>query len=229
MKARDVMVSPVVTVKPDSSVREAARIFLERRISAVPVVDDAGKLVGIISEGDLMRRSEAGTERRRSWWLNAFTSDETLAAEYTRAHARKVADVMTPDVITATPDTPLQDIAALLEKNAIKRVPIVEKDRLVGILSRANLVQAVASAKESLEIPPSDAMIRDQLLNHLKQQAWADTRLLNVTVNGGVVDLWGIAPPAEAERRALRVAAESIPGVKAVNDNMVKYPSEAAT
>ena len=146
MKARDVMVSPVITVKPSSSVKEVAKTFLERRISAAPVVDDQGKLVGIVSEGDLMHRAEAGTERHRSWWLRALTAEETLAAEYVKAHARKVADVMTRDVITATADTPLHEIAALLEKNSIKRVPVVKNGQLVGIVSRANLVQAVASA-----------------------------------------------------------------------------------
>jgi CBS-domain-containing membrane protein len=226
MKARDVMVSPVITVKPTSLVRDAAKIFLERRISAAPVVDDQGKIVGMISEGDLMHRSEAGTEHQRPWWLRTFMSDETLAAEYTEAHARKVADVMARHVITAAPDTPLHDIAALLEKNSIKRVPIVNDGQLVGIVSRANLVQAVASARRALEIPLSDTAIRDQLLNHLKQQSWAHTSLLNVTVSGGVVDLWGIAQ-SEAERQAMRVAAESIPGVRAVNDNLVKRPIEA--
>jgi CBS domain-containing protein len=228
MRARDVMVTPVVTVKPSSSVREAAKIFLERRISAVPVVDEEGKLVGIISEGDLLHRSESGTERRHSWWLEAFISDETLAAEYAKAHARKVADVMTHHVITAAPDTPLHEIATLLEKNSIKRVPIVQDGKLVGILSRANLVQAVASSRKALEIPVSDAAIRDQLLKQLKEHKWAHTSMLNVTVSGGVVDLWGIAQ-SDAERKAICVAAESIPGVIAVNDNLVKRPIEAGT
>jgi CBS domain-containing protein len=228
MKARDVMVSPVFTVKPTSSVREAAKIFIERRISAVPVVDAQGSLVGIISEGDLMRRSETGTERKHSWWLDAFTSDETLAAEYTKAHARKVADVMTRQVITAKPDTPLHEIATLLEKNSIKRVPIVEGGQLVGIVSRANLVQALASVRKTLDIPLSDTMIRDQLLTHLKRQKWADTQFLNITVNGGIVDLWGITQ-SESERQAIRVAAESIPGVRAVNDNMLAQSIESST
>jgi CBS domain-containing protein len=223
MQARDVMVSPVITVKPSPSVREAAKTFLERRISAVPVVDDYGKLVGIISEGDLMHRSEAGTERQRSWWLLQLTEDETLAAEYVKAHARKVADVMTRHVITASPDTPLHDIATLLERNSIKRVPIVRDGQLVGIVSRANLVQAVASARKELEIPLSDAAIRDRLLAHLTGQVWAQTSLLNVTVSGGVVDLWGTTK-SDVERKAIRVAAESIPGVCAVNDNLVIRP-----
>ena len=211
MKARDVMVSPVITVKPSFSVKEAAKTFLERRISAAPVVDDQGKLVGIVSEGDLMHRAEAGTERQRSWWLRALTAEETLAAEYVKAHARKVADVMTRDVITAAPDTPLHEIAALLEKNSIKRVPIVKNGQLVGVVSRANLIQAVASTRKGLEIPLSDSTIRDKLLTHLKGQAWAHTLLLNVTVNGGVVDLWGMTR-SDAERKAIRVAAEIHPG-----------------
>jgi CBS domain-containing protein len=223
MKARDVMVSPVITVKPYSSVKEVANILLERHISAVPVVDDQGKLVGIVSEGDLMHRSEAGTERQRPWWLLGFTGNETLAAEYVKAHARKVADIMTRRVITASPDTPLHEIAALLEKNSIKRVPIVRDGQLVGIISRANLIQAVASAHKGLEIPLSDTTIRDKLLAHLKEQCWAHTGLLNVTVNDGVVNLWGMTTSDE-ERKAIRVAAEIMPGVRAVSDNMITRP-----
>jgi len=152
-----------------------------------------------------------------------LTAEETLAAEYVKAHARKVADVMTRDVITATADTPLHEIAALLEKNSIKRVPIVKNGQLVGIVSRANLIQAVASTRKGLEIPLSDTTIRDKLLAHLKGQTWAHTLLLNVTVNGGVVDLWGITR-SDAERKAIRVAAESTPGVFAVNDNLITRP-----
>lgn len=226
MRARDVMVSPVITVKPNASVKEVAKTFLDRRISAVPVVDDQGKLVGIVSEGDLMHRSEAGTERQRPWWLLALTGGEALAAEYVKSHARKVADVMTRNVITATPDTPLHEIAALLEKNSIKRVPIVRDGGLVGIVSRANLIQAVASTRRELEIPLSDTAIRDKLLAHLRAQRWAYTGLLNVTVNDGVVNLWGITN-SSAERKAIRVAAESTIGVRAVNDNLVMRPRES--
>src|SRR6516164_9799709 len=143
MKARDVMVSPVITVKPSSGVKEVAKIFLERRISAVPVVDDQGKLVGIVSEGDLLHRAETGTERRRSWWLRALTADAALATEYVKAHSRKITDVMTRDVITALPDVPLYEIATLLEKHSIKRVPIVKDGQLLGVVSRANLIQGL--------------------------------------------------------------------------------------
>jgi CBS domain-containing protein len=224
MKARDVMVSPVVTVKPSASVKEVAKLLLERRISAVPVVDDQGKVVGIVSEGDLLHRAEAGTERQRSWWLRGLTGEETLAAEYVKAHAREVADVMTPQVTTAMPDTPLHEVATLMERNSIKRVPIVKDGQLVGIVSRANLVQAVASARENLlEIPLSDANIREKLLEHLQQQAWGRPWLLNVLVNDGIVDLWGVAR-SDAEKTAIRVAAEAIPGVRAVNDYLVIRP-----
>jgi CBS domain-containing protein len=225
MKARDVMVSPVITVKTSTPVREVAKTLLEKRISAVPVVDEKGKLVGMVSEGDLMHRAEAGTEQRRSWWLRLVSGDDVLAADYIKSHARKAADVMTPNVITATPDTPLDEIALLLEKNGIKRVPIVKDGQLVGIVTRANLVQAVASAPKGLEIPVSDEAIRDKLLAHLKAQPWARTGLLNVTVNDGVVNLWGITD-SETERNAIRVAAESIPGVRAVNNHLTLRPRQ---
>jgi CBS domain-containing protein len=223
MKARDVMVSPVITVKPHSSVRDVAKIFLERSISAAPVVDDGGKLVGIVSEGDLLHRTETGTEMRRSPWIRFLTGDETLAAEYAKAHARKVADVMTKRVVFAAPDAPLGDIAMLMERHSIKRIPIMADGRLVGIVSRANLVQALASAPKNLEIPLSDQVIRDKLLSHLSNQRWPHTAQLNVTVNDGIVDVWGICL-SDAEREAVRIAAENIPGVRAVKNNLSMPP-----
>lgn len=223
MKARDVMVAPVITVKPSSSVRELAQTLLKNHISAVPVVEDHGKLVGIVSEGDLMRRAEAGTERRRPWWLLLITGEETLAGEYVKSHARKVGDVMTYDVVTAAPDTSLDEIATLMERNSIKRVPIVRDGRLVGIISRANLIQAVASKQADLEISGIDTAIRDRLLDHLKTQPWAHTALLNVTVRDGVVELWGMTS-SETERMAICVAAEGTSGVRAVNDRLVIRP-----
>jgi CBS domain-containing protein len=222
MKVRDVMVAPVITVKPSATVRDVAGIFVKRGISAVPVVDDEDRVVGIVSEGDLLHRAEAGTERRRTWWLRALTAGETLAADYVKAHARKVADIMTRDVVTVSPDAPLHEVAALMEKNSIKRVPVLSNGQLVGIISRANLVQAVASAREGLEVPLSDTHIRNQLLAHLNEQPWAHTGLLNITVTDGVVDLWGMTT-SKPERAAIRVAAESVPGVRAVNDNLTAW------
>ena len=227
MKARDVMVSPVVTVKPSSTVRDVAKLFLEHHISGVPVVDHQDKVIGIVSEGDLMHRAEIGTEQRPCWWLRLLADDQVLAADYIKAHAQKVEDVMTREVVTAAPDTPLNEVARLLEKHAIKRVPIVGDGQLVGIVSRANLVQAFASSGSKLEVRLSDTTIRDKLLGHLNAQRWArtgllraHTRLLNVTVNDGVVDLWGITG-SETERKAIRVAAEATAGVRAVNDHVV--------
>lgn len=225
MKAKDVMVSPVITVKPTSPLKEVANILLERRISAVPVLDENGKLVGIISEGDLMHRSEAGTERRRPWWLLLMAGDDTLATDYIKAHGRKAADVMTRNVITATPDTALDEIAVLLERNSIKRVPIVSDRKIVGIVSRANLVQAMASAPTGLEVPLSDAAIRDKLLAHLKAQPWAHTTTMNITVKDGAVNLWGTVN-SETERKAIHVAAETVPGVCSVNDHLTLQPRE---
>jgi osmotically-inducible protein OsmY len=181
-------------------------------------------VVGIVSEGDLLHRAEAGTERQRPWWLRAFVGTDALAAEYAKAHARKVADVMSRDVVAASPETPLHELATLLEKHSIKRVPIVENGQLVGLVSRANLIQAVASAGKGLEIPLSDSAIRDRLIAHLKSQPWARTGLLNVTVRDGVVDLWGIVR-SDVERKAIRVAAETTVGVRAVNDNLKKAPA----
>jgi CBS-domain-containing membrane protein len=223
MKARDVMVSPVITAKPNALVRDVAKLFLEKRISAVPVVDDQGKIVGIVSEGDLIRRVETDTGRQRSWWLRLLAGEETQAAEYVKAHAKKAGDVMTAHVITARPDTPLHEIAALMEKHAIKRVPIVADGKLAGIVSRANLVQAVASAPMELKIAPSDESIRERLMAHLERQPWAHTHQLNVTVNNGVVDIWGVTF-SESERDAIRVAAENIPGVRAVSSRLFIPP-----
>lgn len=221
MKARDVMVSPVITTGPAASVKEVAQILLKNHISAVPVVDDAGKLVGIISEGDLMRRADLGTERHRAWWLAAlFADQDALASEYVKQHGRKVADVMTKRLVTASPGATLNDIASLLEKHSIKRVPIVENGSLVGIVSRANLIQALASDRKGLDIPLPDAKLRERIMTHIRTQPWAHTSLVNVTVNDGIVDIWGITG-SEVEKKALRVAAEATPGVRAVNDNVI--------
>jgi CBS domain-containing protein len=224
MQARDVMVSPVVTVGKTATVREVARILLEKHISAVPVIDSAGKVVGMVTESDLMHRTEAGTERPYSWWLHLLAGDATIAADYVKSHAVKIEDVMTPDVVTAAPETPLHEIATLLEKHRIKRVPIVNKNGdLVGIVSRANLIQVIASARPKLEMTLPDSTIRLKLLSELTKQPWTHMYNLNVTVKDGIVDLWGYAQ-SDDERKAIRVAAEAIPGVTLVNDHLADSP-----
>jgi CBS domain-containing protein len=222
MNAQDVMVSPVITVGEDATIQDVARILINERISAVPVVDAAGKLAGIVTESDLMRRAEIGTERHYSWWLSLLADARTLAADYVKSHATSVKDVMTRIVRTAAPDTPLHEIAELFEKNHIKRVPIVNKNgELVGIVSRANIIQAVASVRPQLDVSLPDAAIRSRLLEELKKQSWTQAHKLNVMVNGGVVELWGFVE-TEQERDAIKVAAEAIPGVNAVNDHLLR-------
>lgn len=224
MNAQDVMVSPVITVGENATVQEVAKLLISERISAVPVVDAAGKLAGIVTESDLMRRAEIGTERHYSWWLWLLSDARTLAADYVKAHAKSVKDVMTPNVKTAAPDTPLHEVAELFERNHIKRVPIVDKDgELVGIVSRANIIQAVASVGPRLEISLPDAAIRTRLLDELKKQPWTQAHKLNVMVTDGVIELWGFIE-TEAERDAIKVAAEAIPGVKAINDHLMRAP-----
>src|SRR5262245_49657901 len=175
MKAFDVMVCNVITVGPDATVQEVADLLLQHRISAVPVVSAGGEILGIVSEGDLINRPETETSHRKSWWLDALASNETLATEYVRSHSRKVADVMTTDVISAAPETPGAEVAALLEKNRIKRVPIVENGRLVGIVSRTNLLQGLASlGRKAPQARPDDAAIREKVMAELNHERWAN-------------------------------------------------------
>ena len=225
MKARDVMVSPVITVDENSTVRDLVNVLVVNHISAVPVINSVGKVVGIVSEADLMHRTETGTERPTSWWLSLISGDQALAAEYVQSHARKVKDVMTTDVQTAEPDTPLVEIADIFEERHVRRVPVInDAGELVGIVSRANIVQAIASARPKLAIDLPDTKIRESLIAELKKQSWSHVHKLNVTVTNGVVDLWGFAQ-SEKERQAIRVAAESIPGVVAVNDHLMREPA----
>ena len=226
MNAGDVMAINVITVSPAASVREVATLLLNHHISALPVVEGDGSLVGIISEGDLVRRAELGTDQRRSWWLDLLSgrTNETLALEYVKSHARKVEDVMTRDVVTATPTTPLRDIAALLEKKGIKRVPIVENGKLVGIVSRANLIQALAGTlPEIKDVSTSDSLIRQKVMAKFETEEWSKHSTLNATVAAGTVQLWGFVG-SDAEKEAARVAAELIPGVRAIENNVVVRP-----
>lgn len=223
MRARDVMVRDVVTVTPDTDIEEAVKLLVAHDISALPVVDGHANLVGIISEADLIHRPEIGAERRRPWWLEAVTPAATLADEFSKAHGKKVGEMMTRDVVSTTEDTPLSEIAALLEHKRIKRVPITRDGKVVGVVSRANLIQALASLVGDLEeSPTTDRKIRDDLLNKLKQQSWTDFGARNVIVSRGVVHLWGLVS-SDSERKALIAVAESVPGVTRVADEMFGY------
>ena len=221
MKASDVMVSNVITVPITATIRETASILLNNHISGAPVLGEKGELVGIVSEGDLMRRPETGTAKPPSWWLELISSERSLASEYIKSHSRKVVDVMSRNVVTASPDTPLGDIAALLERNRIKRVPIVQGGKIVGIVSRANILQALASATKKLPSLASanDAELRTKVMTRLAAEKWRPT-MLTVTVQDGTVDLWGLVHSSE-EKKAARLAAELTPGVQSVVDNIV--------
>jgi len=234
MKAKDVMTSPVVSIEPDASIWQAVRIMLQRHISGLPVIDQKGALVGIVTEGDFLRRAETGTQRRRPRWLEYLIGPGRLADEYTRAHGRKVSEIMTADPLTITEDTPLDEIVRLMEKRQIKRLPVVRDQQVVGIVSRANLVHALASvARDIRPALAEDQAIRDRIVAELASQTWAPVALVDVQVRDGVVELWGMITD-ERERKAIVVAAENAPGVKAVNDHlawvdaisgMMLYPS----
>jgi CBS domain-containing protein len=221
MKATDVMVSNVITVGVNATIGDVAAILLNNHISGAPVVDEKGGLVGIVSEGDLMRRPEIGTTKRHSWWLELISTEWASANEYIKSHSRKVADVMTRDVITAKPDSPLGDIAALLERRRIKRVPVVEGGKLVGIVSRANILQAVASAAKKLPslASPDDAELRKKVVSRIASEPWRPS-MLTVTVQDGTIDLWGLVHSAE-QKKAAQLAAETTPGVRAVVNNII--------
>jgi CBS domain-containing protein len=221
MIASDVMVRDVKTVGPSTSVAEAAQLMAQNDLSALPVVDDHNQLVGIISEADLLQREEIGTEVRRPRWIEAMTPATTLAAEFAKSHGKQVKELMSEHVITANEATPLAEIAAILERRRIKRIPITRDGALVGIVSRANLIQALASTnlEPSKELDQSRT-IRQELLRRLETQSWTDFDSRNIIVVDGKVHLWGLVG-SPAERRALLAIAEGVPGVIGVVDEMI--------
>jgi CBS-domain-containing membrane protein len=224
MRAGDVMTPDVVTVEPGARVDEIARLMLEHHISAVPVVDTAGRLLGIVSEGDLVRRAETATAGRRAWWLEMLADSAALARDYVKTHGRRATDVMTRDVLTVGVDTPLEDVARLLERRRIKRVPVVRDGRVVGIVSRADLLRAlvIRPPESGPAGAADDRTIREHVMAALRTQPWWVGTYRNVVVVDGVVHLWGLAR-SPAERDAMRVAAETVPGVRGVEDHLMEW------
>jgi CBS domain-containing protein len=220
MKAADVMATNVVTVRLDTPVATIAEVLLANRISAVPVVNDKDALVGIVSEGDLIHRVEAGTVRHRSWWLELLTGKEMLVHEFIKSHARKAADVMTRAVVSVQPDTPLGDIASLLEKHRIKRVPVLSNGKIAGIVSRANLIQALVSDAKASNASVDDLTLHSNILEQLRSKPWVDPSTIKIIVNNGTVELWGIVD-SETEKKAIGVAVEVTPGVRQVANKLV--------
>ena len=219
MNARDVMTRNVVSISPDATVLQAAQTMLKHHISGLPVLEK-GKLVGVLSEGDFLRRRETQTQRRRSRWLEFLMGPGRMAEEYTHSHGSKVSEVMTTAIQTATEDASLEDIVRLMEKHHIKRVPVMRGTKMVGIITRANLMHAmVGLARGAKPVKASDAAIREQLMKIMEEQTWAPTAMVDVQVHDGVVELWGTILD-ERQRDALKVAAENIAGVKAVKDHL---------
>ncbi|WP_424628475.1 CBS domain-containing protein [Bradyrhizobium sp. SYSU BS000235] len=223
MRAKDVMTKRLVSVLADVDVRDAAETMVRNGISAVIVTDQNGNLAGILSEGDLLHRGELRTQSRRSWWLQLFTTERQIAADYTKSHARKVRDVMTTDVVTVSPETSLGDIARLFEKHHIKRVPVIEDGHLAGIVTRANLVQALANTKDLISSNETDAMLEREIDRRITAHSWG-RRIFSVHVSKGNVDISGIVYD-DKERDAIRVAAENTPGVRSVTNNLRVMPT----
>jgi CBS domain-containing protein len=220
MKAKDVMSRNVISVAPDASILEALRLMLLNKISGLPVITKSGQLVGIVTEGDFLRRTETGTERKRPHWLEFIVSPGRLAREYVHSHGRSVEEVMTFRVETVSENTELEDVVTLMEKRRIKRIPVMRGDELVGIISRANLLRALASiAREIPEGSKTDESIRDRVLSELDRQSWAPKQMIDVTVRNAAVELWGTVLSPE-QRDAVRVAAENVPGVKAIKSHV---------
>ena len=225
MNAADIMTQPVISVAPEAAIAEAARLMLHHRISGLPVIDASGAVVGIVTEGDLLRRAELGTQRSRPHWIELLLGPGRAASDYVNAHARKVGEAMSETVVSVTPQTDLPEIVRLMEKRHVNRVPVVDDGRLVGIVSRANLVRALVhsladEATASGKRIFSDAEIRDGILAIIDKEPWGPRFGVTVTVENGVATLHGTVTD-ERERTALRVAAENVHGIKGVRDHVV--------
>lgn len=218
MRARDVMTTQVVTVQPDTSVREVARMLLTNRISAAPVVDTEGRILGMLSEGDLMRRVESGTDSSGSWWLSLLSGPEYRAEAFVKSHGLHAKDAMTRAVVSVSEDASLEEVATLLERHRIKRVPVVRDGRVVGIVSRANLLHGLIAQRAGTAPAGDDQGIRAAIMDALIKVG-IPRHFLNVVVSNSVVFLWG-ATESESERDAVRIAAETTPGVKRIENHL---------
>jgi CBS domain-containing protein len=221
MIATDVMTRNIISIAPDATVEEAVKLMLAHAISGLCVVDKNGQIAGIVTEGDLLRRDELGTQRQRPWWLRLFTTPGRLAVEFTHAYGRRVRDVMTPDVFCVAHDTPLEDVVSTMEQHRVRRVPVTQDGSVIGVISRADLLRAlVARARHAAPLATDDRTIRTAILDALEKQSWAPMTTLNVTVTLGVADIWGTITN-EQERHGIRVVVENTPGVETVHDHLV--------
>ena len=232
MNASDVMSRDIISVGRDTTIAAAIRLMLDNQISGLPVIDPAGKLVGILTEGDLLRRAETGTERHRPRWLEILMGPGRLASEYVRTHGRRVDEIMTRQPVSVTPDTPLDQIVALMERRRIKRVPVLDGELPVGIVSRADLLRALARTFEEQPVAAAgDEEIRERILAEFAKVSWVPRDGLSITVADGIVGLDGVILD-EKEREALRVAAENVPGSepsRTVSSGSSRSPARSST
>lgn len=223
MKAKDLMTRKVHSVKLATPVRNIVDLMVTMEISALPVVDRDSQVLGIVTEGDLLRRVESGTEKRRPWWSRLIDDPRDTARDFVKSRGARARDVMTSPVISVAPDTPAAEIADLMEKWHIKRVPVVRAGKLVGIVSRRDLMRAVRnSAASGAKVRMSDGVLRERLRKQLESADWVDASLVNFVVDKGRVEIFGVVPSAE-QRDAIRVMAEGLKGVQSVKDRLSVY------
>ena len=220
MLAKDIMTVDPITVGPDATIEEIAQLMVGRRVSGIPVVDN-GKVVGIVSEGDLMRRPETDTEPEHSWWLTIFGGHTDRSEEYLKTHGHKASQVMTSNVVTVTSETPASEIADILSHRHIKRVPVVDGGKLVGIVSRADIVRGLATHKVHIQTgaTPSDTDLRETIIQAMLDAGMRGEESVNPIVSSGNVDLWGWVE-TEKEREATELLVRDIDGVKSVNNKL---------
>ena len=223
MQAQDIMTRDVVTVQPSTTVHQIAKLMTERRISGVPVVSASGAVVGVVSESDLMHRVEMGTQRERKWWLSLFSDPDQMARDYAKTRGLKAVDVMSRNVISVEFDTPLRKVAETLDSNHVKRLPVMQGDRLVGLITRSDLVKALLASTVGPAEPGaavSDAAIHTEITKRMNDVTWLEKMFINTVVNDGVVKFHGFIGSND-QRRALHVLVEDIPGVRGVQDELV--------
>jgi CBS domain-containing protein len=221
MKAADAMSRDLLTVTPDSTIASAIELMIEHRVSGLPVVTRDGQVAGVITEGDLLRRPETGTDVSHSLWRALLGSPGREAEEYARAHGRQVGEVMSRGIVSAPPDVDLAGVVSLMEAHHVKRVLILERDRLVGIITRADILRALLQElSDSPDPGTNDQEIRQRFRTALQELRWAPRATVTGSVTNGTLTLEGVILDPR-ERGALHVIAENIPGVRRVIDRLV--------
>jgi CBS domain-containing protein len=224
MQARDVMTKDIVTVGPETTVGDIAALLVTHRIGAVPVISGDRRLLGIVSQTDLVHRSETGTEKRRKWWLEAFADPEVKARQYVKSHGHKAEDVMTRHVVSVSESASLAEVADVLDTHRIRQVPVVSDGRLAGMISRADLVRVLAEVSiTGATARPDNGALQKAIWDQIKSQPWLKAAYVNLAVKDGAVEIWG-AVDSDEQRRALKVLVEGVPGVARVDSKVTLMP-----